>query len=276
VNAINKKLGVFLSLIIFFLCYFTLRQLAIKSDNHYIKVAVLDSGINKELDFFQGVIFEEINLIHPGEKIVDDFNHGTPVAGIIVGEGNAPFGRNLKIYDIKLLDEKGNGTIDHLIEAIYWCIDKQVDFVNISFGFQTPHAELESIINKALEQGITIVAAAGNTYGLATDYPAKLDGVLSIGSINEQNKRSSFSAIGKINYVFNGENVQSINHHGQASEFTGTSFAAAYATHLFIQLKETYKEVETKVNFNAFLQQYTVTKDFWNESEYGKGTIFIQ
>ncbi|TKI63603.1 hypothetical protein FC756_18240 [Lysinibacillus mangiferihumi] len=43
-----------------------------------------------------------------------------------------------------------------------------------------------------------------------TDYPAKLDGVLSIGSINEKNKRSSFSAIGKIDYVFNGENVQSI------------------------------------------------------------------
>ncbi|MFJ7667062.1 S8 family peptidase [Lysinibacillus sp. NPDC097195] len=265
-----------MSLIIFFLCYLTLGQLAIKSDNHYIKVAVLDSGITKELDFFQGVIFEEVNLIHPGEKIVDDFNHGTPVAGIIVGKEKAPISKKLKIYDIKLLDEKGNGSIDHLIEAIDWCIDKQVDFVNISFGFQTPNAQLESTINKALEQGITIVAAAGNTYGLATDYPAKLDGVLSIGSINEQNKRSSFSAIGKINYVFHGENVLSINHNGRASDFTGTSFAAAYATNLFIQLKETYKEVETKVNFNAYLQQYTVTKDFWNEAEYGKGTIFIQ
>lgn len=261
-----------MSLIIFFLCNVAFGQLVIKSDNQYIKVAVLDSGINKELDFFQGVTFEEVNLIHPGEKIVDDFNHGTPVAGIIVGEGNAPIGRKLKIYDIKLLDEKGNGSIEHLIEAIKWCMDKKVDFMNISFGFQTPNAELESIIEKAIEQGITIVAAAGNTYGLATDYPAKLDGVLSIGSMNEKNKRSSFSAIGKIDYVFKGEDVQSINNNGQASVFTGTSFAAAYATHLFIQLKEIYKEVETK-DFNSFIQQYTVTKDFWNEAEYGKGTI---
>ncbi|MFJ7661616.1 S8 family peptidase [Lysinibacillus sp. NPDC097162] len=264
-----------MSLIIFFLCNVAFGPLVIKSDNQYIKVAVLDSGINKELDFFQGVAFEEVNLIHPGEKIADDFNHGTPVAGIIIGEGDAPIGRKLKIYDIKLLDEKGNGSIEDLIEAINWCIDKKVDFMNISFGFQTPNAELESIIEKAIEQGITIVAAAGNTYGLATDYPAKLDGVLSIGSMNEKNKRSSFSAIGKIDYVFKGEDVQSINHHGQASVFTGTSFAAAYATHLFIQLKETYKEVETK-DFNSFIQQYTVTKDFWNEAEYGKGTIFIQ
>lgn len=271
-NTINKKFSVLLSLIICILCYFTFGQLAIKSDGEYIKVAVLDSGINKDLDVFQGVAFEEVNLTHPGEKIKDDFNHGTPVAGIIVGEAKA----KLKIYDIKLLDAQGNGSIDHLIEAITWCIDKQVDFINISFGIQTPNAELESIIEKAVEQGITIVAAAGNTYGLATDYPAKLDGVLSIGSINEKNKRSSFSAIGKIDYVFNGENVQSIHHNGQASVFTGTSFAAAYATHLFIQLKEIYKEVESKENFNAILQQYTVTKDFWNEAEYGKGTIFIQ
>ena len=90
VNAIKKEFGVFLSIIIFCLCFFTFGQLAIKSDNHYIKVAVLDSGINKELEFFQGVVFEEVNLIHPGEKIVDEFNHGTPVAGIIVGEGSAP------------------------------------------------------------------------------------------------------------------------------------------------------------------------------------------
>ncbi len=264
-----------MSLIIFFLCNVAFGQLVIKSDNQYIKVAVLDSGINKELDFFQGVAFEEVNLIDPGEKIVDDFNHGTPVAGIIIGEGDAPIGRKLKIYDIKLLDEKGNGSIEDLIEAIKWCMDKKVDFMNISFGFQTQNAELESIIEKAIEQGITIVAAAGNTYGLATDYPAKLDGVLSIGSMNEKNKRSSFSAIGKIDYVFKGENIQSINHHGQASVFTGTSFAAAYATHLFIQLKEIYKEVETR-DFNSYIQQYTMTKDFWNEAEYGKGTIFIQ
>lgn len=183
-----------MSLIIFFLCYLTLGQLAIKSDGEYIKVAVLDSGINKELDVFQGVAFEEVNLTHPGEKIKDDFNHGTPVAGIIVGEAKA----KLKIYDIKLLDAQGNGSIDHLVEAIKWCIDKQVDFINISFGFQTHNAELESNIEKALQQGITIVAAAGNTYGLATDYPAKLAGVLSIGSINEKINVHLFQLLEKL------------------------------------------------------------------------------
>lgn len=190
-----------MSLIICILCYFAFGQLAIKSDGEYIKVAVLDSGINKDLDVFQGVAFEEVNLTHPGEKIKDDFNHGTPVAGIIVGEAKA----KLKIYDIKLLDAQGNGSIDHLVEAITWCIDRQVDFINISFGFQTPNSELESIIEKAVEQGITIVAAAGNTYGLATDYPAKLDGVLSIGSINEKINDPLFQLLEKLIMFLTGE-----------------------------------------------------------------------
>ncbi len=172
--------------------------------------------------------------MEPEKAVIDDFGHGTAIAGIIAAQSN-DFGiqgivSNVEIFDLKVLNGKGNGTIDDFIDAVEWCITNEIDIINVSFGFQTKDKRLEKVINRALDYNIIIVAAAGNTYGLGVDYPAKYEGVISVNSINEDLKLLNSSATGKIDYVAPGYKILSTDNTGGYSAFTGTSFAAAYVT----------------------------------------------
>ena len=159
-----------------------------QKENEPIKIAILDSGINKKHNEFKGLTFKEYNAIEPGKEIVDDFGHGTAIAGIIAARGIKTTGviHNVILYDVKVLNEKGGGKINDVIEGIEWCIKKNVDIINISFGFSSEKEGLKEAIDKAINHNIIITAASGNTLGLTVDYPAKYHNVLSISSFDEK------------------------------------------------------------------------------------------
>ncbi|AQX56254.1 S8 family serine peptidase [Priestia flexa] len=197
-----------------------------------IKIAILDSGINKKHEEFNDLTFKEYNVIAPDDNITDDFGHGTAIAGIIAAKGIKTTGiiQNVQIFDVKVLNEKGQGKIEDVVEGIEWSIKQNVDIINISFGFSSDKAELKSAINNAIEQNIIITAAAGNTLGLTVDFPAQYNDVLSISSFDEDFKLDPFSGVGKIDYSAPGVDIISTDNKGDYSTFSGTSFATAYAT----------------------------------------------
>ncbi|MFJ7362878.1 S8 family peptidase [Peribacillus frigoritolerans] len=197
-----------------------------------IRVAILDSGIDKTHKEFKGLNFKEYNAITPTKPIIDELGHGTAVTGIIASKGIEISGitRKLELYDVKVLNEKGTGEIENVIQGIEWCIQQDVDVINISFGFSSNQESLKNVINKALGANIVIVAASGNTLGLSVDYPAKYDGVLSISSFDESLKLDPLSAKGKIDFSAPGVNIVSTNNLGGYSNFSGTSYATAFAT----------------------------------------------
>ncbi|MGR5984450.1 S8 family peptidase [Bacillus cytotoxicus] len=199
-----------------------------------IKVAILDSGIYKEHEDLKGKIVKEFNTINLNNPIIDETGHGTAIAGIIAAENNtlgilgvAP---NVQLYDVKVLDNQGKGEVNHLIEGIRWCIEQRVNILNISFGLQSETPELKKAIDEAVDSGIIVVAASGNTYGLGVDYPAKYENVISISSVNKEFKRASSSAKGKIDFAAPGVDILSTNQDGGYSIYSGTSFATAFAT----------------------------------------------
>lgn len=146
------------------------------SKNRKVKIAVIDSGIYKEHEDLYGIIVKEFNAINQDEQVIDEFGHGTAIAGIIGGLNNeigvVGIATNIEIYDVKVLDKYGRGDVRDLITAIDWCIEQNIDIINISFGYQTESVELKSAIDRAVDEGIILVAAAGNTYGFGVDYPA--------------------------------------------------------------------------------------------------------
>ncbi|MEK4174475.1 S8 family serine peptidase [Aeribacillus sp. FSL K6-1305] len=213
-----------------------------------IKIAILDSGINKTHKEFEGLSFKEYNAITPGDNIKDEFGHGTAVAGIIAAKGIEVTGilDNVILYDVKVLDEKGRGKVEDVVKGIEWSIEQEVDIINISFGFSSDKVELKSVINKAIEQGIIITAAAGNTLGLTIDYPAQYNDVLSISSFDENFKLDPLSGVGKVDYSAPGVEIISTDNKGSYSTFSGTSFATAYATGVIAAILN-----ESDSNYNA-------------------------
>ncbi|MGR2741986.1 S8 family peptidase [Bacillus sp. N6] len=245
-----------------------------------IKIAIVDSGIKAEHIALQNKIVDSYNAIAPDQKATDDLGHGTAIAGIIGANmpdenmiGLAP---NAKLYNVKVLNSQGKGDIETVIRGIKWCIDQKVDIINISFGFEANHFELEKIINKALENEIIVIAASGNTLGLRVDYPAKYDGVISVAALKPDLTRYSYSGKGKIDYSAPGKNIISTHSDGGFSEFNGTSFSAAFVTGTIAHLMGSSAENINSNNINSFLKPFV--KDLGPngfDEKYGHGLIQI-
>jgi subtilisin family serine protease len=236
-----------------------------KSPN--VKIAILDSGINSQLDILKGKVKESYNAIDDAIFTKDEFGHGTMIASIIASNPNPHtiigVNPNVELYDVQVLNNKGTGKIEHIVKGINWSIEKNVDIINLSFGFSKDDPRLRKVINLALSKNIIIVASAGNTLGLSTDFPAKYDGVYSISAIDKDLNRYKLAAKGKIDYVTPGVNVPVINHMGERIIESGTSFATAYATGIMsLGLADTNIEI--------------TTKDLHNKDIFGEGLLQIQ
>ncbi|MEG0472129.1 MAG: S8 family serine peptidase [Solibacillus sp.] len=245
------------------------------SNQKKLKVAIMDSGINKSHPDLNIPEENSMNFVEPDEKVIDDFGHGTAVAGIIAAQNNTigiqGISPNVEIIDLKVLDEKGTGSIDDFIEAIEWSIANEINVINVSFGFLTENERLKEVIKRALDNNIIIVAAAGNTYGFGVEYPAKYEGVISVNSINQDLKLLNSSASGKIDLVAPGFEVLSTDKAGGYSTFTGTSFAAAYITGAISKLLQ-------ENSFNKNLKDNIVIDlgEDGYDSSYGYGFLKIK
>lgn len=212
-----------------------------------IKVAILDSGINKGHEDLKGKVIKEFNAINPKEKVRDDFGHGTAIAGVIAAENNkvgiVGVNPDVDIYSVKVLDKKGKGDVKSLIKGIKWSIKNKVQVINISFGMPSDHPELHKIITEAISSGIIVVAASGNNYGMNVDYPAKYKDVISVTAVNKNYKtKPVYSAKGKIDFALPGDSILTTSWNGQYEEYKGSSFAAAYMTGLVSLILENSNE----------------------------------
>lgn len=246
------------------------------SNNRKVKIAVIDSGIYKEHEDLYGIIVKEFNAINQDEQIIDEFGHGTAIAGIIGGLNNGigvvGIAADIEIYDVKVLDKHGKGEVRNLITALDWCIEQNVDIINISFGYQTESVELKSAIDRAVDEGIIIVAAAGNTYGFGVDYPARYESVISISAVNKDLKRPSSAARGKIEFVAPGTDILTTNNNGNYSYFNGTSFATAHATGIIALILQDRDLSNTEI-ISTLIENVLDLGEEGYDREYGHGLL---
>jgi subtilisin family serine protease len=140
--------------------------------------------------------------------------------------------------------------------------------------------KLENAIKKATENGIIVVAAAGNRYGDPTDFPASYEKVISVTAIDRNNSIAKFASQGKIDFSAPGVDIPIILPNNEFDVSSGTSLSAAYITgviSLFLQDRDTYKIDTTK---NLYEQVYTLLESRTidkgipgKDSFFGEGTI---
>lgn len=128
-----------------------------------------------------------------------DNSHGTHVAGTIAAIANTEGikgvlpNQNVNLHIVKVFNEQGWGYSSSLVKAIQTCADNGADVVNMSLGgsqsSQTEKAALQTIY----EQGVLLIAAAGNDGNTAHSYPASYDSVMSVAATDNQNDHAAFS-----------------------------------------------------------------------------------
>lgn len=205
-----------------------------------VKVAVLDSGMDLYGDY---EIEESINLIdaefNPHGK--DMTGHGTAVQSVIGSADNEEANTGvaasclaMKMYSVRVLDSNNQAPISRVAEGIQWCIDNDIQIINMSFGMDNYSEVLEHLIRKAEQAGILLIASVGNTGTEAkkeVQYPAGYQEVIGVGSVNEKMERSSYSAVGNgVELMAPGENVPVSNIFSFQAVGKGTSFAAPHVT----------------------------------------------
>ena len=146
-----------------------------------------------------------------------------------------------------LLGANGSGSNWDIAEGIYYSIDQGADIINLSLGRDGsgPTSDLEKeTLNYAYDNNVLVFAASGNEGTTPINYPAQYDSTVAVGSINENNERSSFSNYGpKLDLIAPGgfnSNSNSIystwgyyNNGDPISSYThmhGTSMATPYAS----------------------------------------------
>ncbi|MBJ8069459.1 hypothetical protein BWGOE3_10790 [Bacillus mycoides] len=249
-----------------------------------IKIAILDSGIEKQHDDLRNLVKKEYNAIEPQQPVIDVLGHGTTVAGIIAAHDNkigitGVAASLVELYDVKVLDDDGKGKIDNLVQGINWSIENNADVLNISFGMSSNHPELERVVEKALQKGIIVIASAGNNYGGKVEYPANYKDVISVTAVNHAYNAASFAAKnGKIDFAAPGVDVLTTKTSNGYSIENGTSLASAHVTgivSLILANKETFKLSSNKLKFPKevykILEKNAV--DIGDSSQIGNGFI---
>ena len=153
-------------------------------------VAVLDTGIERHPDII-GRLHYFKDFVNGRQFMYDDNGHGTHVCGIICGNGAMAEGRfrgmapEADLIVCKVLDKKGDGTTEHMIEALKWVLENRIPYrirvLNISVGIgelkeRSKEEALRKQIEKLWDSGITVVCAAGNK-GPADGSIASIGGV---------------------------------------------------------------------------------------------------
>lgn len=199
-----------------------------------IKVAILDSGIDKFHKDLEGKIVKEYNTITHDQDASDEFSHGTAVAGVIASNDNdiglIGIALSAELYSVKVLDKDGKGEIDDFIEGIKWCIKNQVDIINISIGIKKGNDELKRVVTDAYDRGIILVAAAGNNYRNEVDYPAAYEEVFSVTAIDHLEHAYNLASTGKIDFSAPGVEILSLAPNNGYGIYEGTSMAAPHVT----------------------------------------------
>lgn len=121
--------------------------------------------------------------------------------------------------------------------ASEWCAEEAGDkplVINLSFAVEFETASEKGIYQKLYDQGVLLVAAAGNQGNSDLSYPAAHDSVISVGSINAGSTRSTFSQYNdQVELVAPGENIEVLQ--AQTNEIRqsdGTSLASPFVAGL--------------------------------------------
>lgn len=204
-----------------------------------INISVLDTGIDYNHEDLKDNYKGGYNFVFDNADPWDDnclsiykTCHGTHVSGIIVAESNglgiigvAP---RSNIYALKVLDGGGFGAADMIISGIEWAMGNGSNIISMSLQSPEDNIALFEAINAAYNQGILIVAAAGNTNGGNVVFPAAYDNVIAVTAIDQNAQRASFSPIDKkIELAAPGVNINSTVRGGYAY-LSGTSMSAPY------------------------------------------------
>lgn len=204
-------------------------------------VAVLDTGIQIDHEDLGGRVIGSVNFTD--SPTTDDvYGHGTHVAGIIA----ATAGNNLgidgvapesQLLNVKVADDQGKCRMPDLAAGIVWAVDNGAQVINISIQMHQTSSVLEEALAYARENGVIVIAAAGNNGNDIPVYPAGYADCIGVTAFGDDGELAPLANYGDwVEAAAPGCNIYSLLPGDSYGYKYGTSFATAYVSGLAARL----------------------------------------
>jgi subtilisin len=203
-----------------------------------VVVCVVDTGVDIDHSDLKNNILGGENFIQGVDSYDDDNGHGTHVSGTIAAIDNnigvvgvAP---NAKIWASKVLDFSGRGYSSDISDGLYSCVANGAHVINMSLGSSQPSEIIHDAIKYAKNNGLIIVAAAGNDGRGNVGYPAAFPEAVAISASDSLDQRAWFSNYGsEIEFIAPGQSVLSTVPNDNYDSYDGTSMATPHVAGVY-------------------------------------------
>lgn len=218
-------------------------------------VAILDTGVDANHEDIKG------NFKSVQKKSDSDVQgHGTHCAGIAGavsnnGKGRASYSRDnayVQLTSVKVLNNRGMGTQQSIIQGITTAADAGVDVISMSLGGPSNDARQRAYsqaVAYANKKGVIVVAAAGNSNANSKNYsPVNAKNIIGVSAVDKDLKRASFSNMVQdieLGIAAPGVGIYSSIPNNKYAAFNGTSMATPYVSGLIGLMKSIRPELTT-------------------------------
>jgi subtilisin family serine protease len=234
-----------------------------------VVVGVIDSGIDYIHPALGGgfgkgyKVIGGYDFVNKDNDPMDDYGHGTHVAGIIAGNSNNIKGVAPKalLVAYKVLESHGIGLESDIIAAIEMAADPnddgncndRLDIVNMSLGSNigNPFDAMTGAVNNAVKLGVTFCIAAGNDrYYDKIGSPGTAELAITVGATDKADTLAEFSSKGptKKTYIIKpeilapGVNIKSSLPDSKYENNSGTSMATPHVSGVCALIKHLHKD----------------------------------
>lgn len=156
-----------------------------------VRIAIVDSGVDTSHPLLRHIKqgLDLTDKADPHSWMQDVVGHGSHCAGIIAardesGQMLRGFAPEAEIHVIKVFP---GGRFSSLLEALDYCLDLDIDIVNLSLGSSQRSAAIDQKLEEAALHGMACIVAAGNSAG-PVQYPASSPYALAVGAVGRLNE----------------------------------------------------------------------------------------
>lgn len=205
---------------------------------HNIRLGLIDSWVNIKHPAFKHASIRHKSFL-TGGIVLANTDHGTAIASLLVGQNPKYHISGLlpgaKLYVAEVFRLRGKKTIDTtaeiLVKAMNWLASQHVQVINLSLGGRR-NLIMEAAIERALQRGIIIVAAAGNSGANGPPmYPAAQKQVVAVTALDAALRPYRNANRGPyIDFAAPGVDVWAAGSGNKGRYYSGTSYAAPFVS----------------------------------------------
>lgn len=174
-------------------------QFAIGNEGAGVDIYVVDTGLNFGHAEFSGRVPDRWWGVHDGYAANDCNGHGTHVSGTAAGTTYG-VAKKANIIPVRALECDGSGWSSTIMAGIDWAVARHVAgqpaVLNMSIGGFT-NSSFDQTVQSAVNDGITVVAAAGNDgVDACSASPARVPSAITVAATTINDAQVSWSNYG--------------------------------------------------------------------------------